>query len=405
MTVVQVEEGASGVLVTFREAPVAVKALLVGMLVNKLGGFLLVFLVLFLTTRGFSEVQAGFALGAEGAGSVLGVLLGGALTDRIGARWTIVLSMVGTAVLLIAVLYLTSYPALLVAVTAVGAVSQLYRPASAAMIAECTPPHRQVMVSAMYRLALNVGTTVAPLLGAALVSVSYDLLFWGEAAAALSYAVIALVALPKHVRGRAEAPADTGPARSAGYLAVLADRRYVAFLLAVLVNAVVYVQYLSTLPLAMRDADLSTFWFGAMVALNGFVVICFELLMTRVVQRWPVRAVLAVGFTLLGVGLACYALPGGLAVFAIGTLIWSVAEIVEGPTLFAYPARLGGDRLRGRYVGAAHAMFGIGAAVGPVVGVALWTGVGNAMWLICGALSILALIPGWYGTRHAPRLG
>ncbi|MCZ0970597.1 hypothetical protein O1L55_01845 [Streptomyces albulus] len=116
------------------------------------------------------------------------------------------------------------------------------------------------------------------------------------------------------------------------------DRRYLAYLVAVLLNSAVYIQYLSTLPLALRAQGYSTFWYGAMVAVNGAVVICFELLMTKVVQSWRIRTVLTVGFVLLGAGMALYALPGGLAVFFVGTLLWTLAEIIEGPTMFAYPA-------------------------------------------------------------------
>ena len=53
-------EESTGVWATIRDAPVPVKALLVGVFVNKLGWFLQVFLVLFLTTsKGFTDVQAG----------------------------------------------------------------------------------------------------------------------------------------------------------------------------------------------------------------------------------------------------------------------------------------------------------------------------------------------------------
>jgi predicted MFS family arabinose efflux permease len=413
-----------GVLVTWRESPRAVKALLAGIFVNKLGGFVQVFLVLFMTERGFGAVQAGLALGAYGAGSVVGVVLGGSISDRIGARWAIAASMLATSGLLVAVLYVRLYPALLTVVTLVGAVSQVYRPASAALLAELTPRRRQVMVFAMSRLALNLGTTAAPLLGVALLTVSYNLLFWGEALAALSYAVITILLVPTSA-GAADpaaadpaaanaAPADAAPADAArpepaqgvpvrgGYLAVLADRRYTMYLVAMLVNAAVYMQYVSTLPLAVRDAGLKPFWYSVMVSLNGFVVITCELLMTKVVSRWPARRVLAVGFTLLGAGLACYAVPGGVAIFILGTLTWSLAEIIEGPTMFAYPAQAGPPRLRGRYIGAAHGMFGLGSALGPVLGVALWSGVGSAIWIICGAASVLALLPGLYGIN--PRL-
>jgi len=392
----------SGVLVTFRESPRAVKALLFGVLVNKLGAFLQVFLVLFMTSRGIDDVRAGFALGAYGAGSVLGVLVGGTFSDRIGPRRTIVLGMLATAPLLVAVLYVRVYPALLASVVVVSVLSQVYRPAAAALLAEYTPEHRQVMVFAMYRLALNLGTTAAPLLGVALAAVSYDLLFWGEALASLGYAAIAAFVLPRSADavGRSRDATQRGTGRG-GYLAVLADRRFAAYLVAMLVNAAVYTQYLSTLPLAMRDAGLATLWYGVVVAINGAMVICFELLMTRVVQNWPARLVLAIGFTLLGGGFACYALPGGLAVFVIGTLLWSLAEIIEGPTMFAYPAKAGPERLRGRYLGAAHAMFGVGSALGPMIGVPLWAQLGPAAWVVFGAASVIALAPAWYGVGRA----
>lgn len=396
-----------GILVTWQQAPRAVRALLIGVFVNKLGGFVQIFLVLFMTERGFGSVPAGAALGVYGAGSVAGVLAGGAVSDRIGPRRAIVASMAATAVLLVAVVHVTFYPVLLAVILLVGAMSQVYRPASGALLAELTPRHRQVMVFAMSRLALNVGTTAAPLLGVALVAISYELLFWAEAVAALSYVLIALVAIPARLDRAAPAaaagpaPGGAAPAASGGYRAVLRDRRFALYLVAVLVNAAVYLQYVSTLPLAMRAAGLSPFWYGAMVAVNGFVVITCELLMTKVVTRWPARRVLAVGFTLLGGGLACYALPGGVVVFLIGTLTWSLAEIIEGPTMFAYPAQAAPAPLRGRYIGAAHGMFGLGAALGPVLGVALWSRLGSTVWVICGIVSLLALVPGWYGINPA----
>ncbi|GAA3616683.1 MFS transporter [Nonomuraea rosea] len=384
--------GKVGVLATFTESPFAVKALLFGVLVNKLGSFVQVFLILFLTTRGFTGVQAGIALGVYGAGSVLGVLIGGTLADRIGARMTIVLGMLGTAVLLVAVLHIRWYAGILAAVALVGMISQVYRPAASSYIAALISGDRQVMITAMYRLALNLGTTAAPLLGTALAAVSYELLFYGEAVAALCYAVIVLVALPRGTVASVATPAS----RTGGYLVVLRDRRFVAFMFAVMLNSAVYIQYMSTLPLAIREAGFSTFWYGVMLAINGAIVICFELLMTKLVQTWRMRRVVTVGFFLLGAGMAVYALPGGLAVFVIGTLLWTLAEIIQGPSMFAYPALAAPPESSGRYQGATHAMFGIGTAVGPAIGVVLWSTLGKPAWIIMGAISVLALVPAWY---------
>lgn len=402
---------AVGAWQTFHESPPAAKALLLGMLINKLGAFMQVFLVLYVTWRGYSAVAAGVALGLHGAGSVLGVIAGGSFSDRLGPRLTIVASMVGQAVLLVGVLYVHSYIGLLITITLVGAVGQLYRPAAAALLVELTSDERQVMVFAMYRLAMNIGTTVAPLLGAALVAVSYQVLFWGEALASLAYGAIALIALPRS-RTADDAPsqptsrgsglaADAAPAAKrggmAGYRAVFADRRYLAYIIAMFINSAVYVQYLSTLPLAVTAAGLSTIWYSVMVAINGGVVICFELMMTTLTQHQPIRKVLRIGFPLLGLGMAMYSIPAGVAVFVIGTLLWSLAEIIEGPSMFAYPGRAAPRDLTGRYVASAHAMFGLGTSIGPMIGVLLWSTLGSVTWLIVGAASVLGLIPALWG--------
>lgn len=397
------QDGAAGIFATFRQTPRAAKAILAGILVNKLGAFMQVYLVLFLIHRGFSTQEAGAALGAYGLGSVGGVLLGGWCTDRIGTRRTIVASMAVTAGLLIAVLELGYYPALLAAVTAVGATSQLYRPAASTLLAELTPRPRQTMVFAMSRLALNIGTTAAPVIGVALLTISYVLLFCTEAAAALGFAAIAFFVLPREPAGADHGePAGTEPTqaepRRAGQ-GPFTDRRYLLFLLAQLIIAAVYVQYLGVLPLAMKAAHLATFWYGAMVTLNSAIVIAFELMVTKVVQRWQSRVAIMAGFALTGAGLAVYALPGGLAIFFAGTILWSLAECIDGPTMFTYPAQAGSGRARGRYIAAAQSMFGIGSAIGPAGGVALWLVLGSRVWLVFGAVALTAIIPSWFGAR------
>lgn len=394
--------GAAGVLLTLRESPLAVKALLAGVFVNKLGQFVQIFLVLFLTKHGFTTIQAGTALSAYGLGGILGVLIGGTLAERLGARGATVLSMTGTAVLVLGVLYVRDYPALLVIVVLVSAVGLVYRPASAALLSELSPPGRKLMVFALYRLALNLGTTAAPLIGVVLIRVSYGLLFWGEALTALAYAAIAMVALPPRVRPQPTDPIEPEPAETppgGGYLAVLADWRFTLFLLALFVNSVVYIQYVAVLPLAVSAAGLKVSLYGALVALNGLIVITCELVMTKLTQQLPSRTVAMTGFALLGAGMACYALPLGAAIFVIGTLVWSLAEIVAGPTMFAYPAMTGPPRLRPRYIASGQVVFNLGIAIGPAAGVAIWNGIGRSTWLVCGLACLAGFAASWVGVR------
>jgi MFS family permease len=394
-------EESTGIWATIREAPAPVKALLVGVFVNKLGWFLQVFLVLFLTTsKGFTDVQAGTALGIYGGGSVIGLIIGGSLSDKVGPRAAVMISMFGMAAFVLGIAYVPSYTAILIVVGLAGAVGQFYRPASAALLTELTPKSRQVMTFALYRLAMNVGTTAAPLIGAALVAISWNLLFIGEALAALAYAAVAIIALPGRKPAEVTDTVAADPAAvepKGGYLAVLRDYKYVLFLVCMFINAAIYMQYLAVLPLHMKSEGLSTWWFSAVVALNGFIVITCELLVTKVVQHWPARIVAMIGFVLLGGGLAFYALPGGIAIFVIGTLLWTLAEIIAGPTMFAYPGMAAPPKLLGRYVGSAHAMFGLGSALGPFLGVWVWNNAGTRVWVWCGVAGAIGIVLAYLG--------
>jgi predicted MFS family arabinose efflux permease len=166
------------------------------------------------------------------------------------------------------------------------------------------------------------------------------------------------------------------------------------------INAAIYMQYLAVLPLQLKADGLSTWWYSAMVALNGFLVITCELLVTKVSQRWPPRLVAMAGFALLGGGLALYAVPGGVAIFVIGTLLWTLAEITAGPTMFAYPGMAARPGLLGRYVGSAHAMFGLGGALGPFLGVWVWNHLGSQVWVWCGLAGALGAVLAYFGMSN-----
>ncbi|MER7395553.1 MFS transporter [Streptomyces sp. NPDC000151] len=390
---------------TFREAPLAVKTVLAGVLVNRLSGFLNIFLVLFLTAKGYSDGHTVIALGVYGAGAVVGSLIGGTLADRMGVRNATVVSMGSTSVLTAALLYLPDFTALLAAIALVSLGAQLFRPASATLLAELTSDHRQVMIFAMYRFGLNVGATAAPLVGYGLYNAGgheYTLLFWGEAAIALLYAVFARATLP----ARAQKPAATGPkdgARpSGGYRAVVRDRRYLLYLVAAFCHSAVYMQYLSTLPLYMKDAGLALFWYTFAVSLNGFIVIAFELLITKLSQEWPLKLTVGLGFALVGAGVAFYGLPIGPAAVIVGTLIWSLGEIIGGPAVFAYPAKAGPEHLRSRYIGSFQFMFGLGTAVGPMLGSWLFLELGGLVWPAVAVGSLLATVFGLIAVRRPP---
>jgi predicted MFS family arabinose efflux permease len=389
---------AARVWATFRQTPPVTKAILLGVFINSLAAFIQIFLVLFLTHEGFSSSQASFALGLYGAGAVTGVMIGGALADRLSVRTVTMVSTLGSALLMLAILYAKSYPLVLLSVLLVSNVRQLYRPAAQAMIATQTPRSQLVMVMAMYRLALNLGTSAAPVIGVALISVSWNLLYWVQALAAVIYGTIALLALPGKTTLATLRPQAARRTRS-GYRAVLSDLRYMAFVLAIFLRGSVYVQYTTALPLAIHRADVSLWWYSAVVSINALMVVTCEVFLTKFTQNWPLRVTAVTAFGLLAVGYAVYAIRIVPFFLVLGTLIWTLSEIIGAPTAFAYPSMVAPPGLQGRYISTMQSALGLGMTIGPIIGVYLLNTQGRWAWIWVGVVALLSTVAAWAGMR------
>ena len=83
--------------------PGPVRLLVWGTLVNKLGTFIFPYLSLVLMRDfGMTPARAGLLMTCHGLGAIVSVLTGGVLTDRLGRRRTLLLSMFGGGILAVA---------------------------------------------------------------------------------------------------------------------------------------------------------------------------------------------------------------------------------------------------------------------------------------------------------------
>src|SRR4029450_3348649 len=81
-----------------RSLPAPVWILCAGTFVNRFGGFVAVFLVLYLRSRGYSFAEAGLVVSFYGVGNVIAAGVGGWTADRFGRRNALALSMFNSAV-------------------------------------------------------------------------------------------------------------------------------------------------------------------------------------------------------------------------------------------------------------------------------------------------------------------
>jgi len=84
-----------------------------GTLVNRMGGFVVPFLALYITQkRHASEAAAGLVVSLYGAGNIVASLVGGTMTDRLGRRATMLVSLFGGAAAMMAIGLVSSLPAI-----------------------------------------------------------------------------------------------------------------------------------------------------------------------------------------------------------------------------------------------------------------------------------------------------
>ena len=163
--------------------PRAFWALWVCQLVNRLGSFVQPFLVLYLThDRHLSAGTAGAVAAAVGAGSVCAQLVGGWLADRAGRRVTMLICFFGTGAALILLGSARSMALIWVTAFLVGLLSDLFRPAVQATVADLLQPTERVRAYGLLFWAINLGFSVSTVSAGVLASFGYGLLFWVNAA-------------------------------------------------------------------------------------------------------------------------------------------------------------------------------------------------------------------------------
>ena len=370
---------------SLRSLPRPVWILYLGTFLNKFGAFVIPFLALYLTRQGYSIKDAGIALTAYGVGHVIATAVGGHLADSIGRRNTIALSMLSAALCMLLLSAVRDYHWLLLFTAMTGFAAELYRPACSALLADLVPPGQRVTAYSAYRLALNAGWAFGPATAGFLAEHSFAWLFVGDAISSALFGLVALFFLPHGLR---KAGRETGWPH-----ALKSIRRNPLFLQAVaasLLIAPVMYQMASTFGLHVTNCNFDPWVYGVLISGNGVLVVLFELPLTRLTMRWPPRRILAIGYVLVGAGFAMNAFATTVPLLALVVITFTFGEMVCMPISAAYMADLAPAEMRGRYMGVYGFSWAIAIVCGPVIGMTLFSLKPALLWILCGALGVLA---------------
>ncbi|XVU24949.1 MDR family MFS transporter [Actinoplanes sp. CA-054009] len=386
-----------------------------GILINRVGGFAVLFLSLYLTAqRGAGTAQAGLIVGTYGIGGILGTLAGGVLTDRWGRRRTLLLSHFIVAATLAGLALTPDLRVIATLCLLLGLFQSMPQPAFVAAIIDVVPAERRSRAFNLQFWAFNLGMALASLIAGVLATWSYVGLFLIDAASTLATALLIAWKIPETLpRHRAPltssatdatsgpstepepdsfppGPSKPGRERPRGLGVVLTDRIFLVFVGLTVLQALIYTQASTIVPLAMQDDHLSPSAYGVVVSLGAALIVVGQLFVPRIIDGHRKHRVLAVALLVNGVGFAVLSLADRLPLYLLAAVIWTIGGMLAAPPNAEINSELAPLELRGRYQAVFFLAFPAASFLAPALGGAGLQYLGDAHWLIVGAVGAIA---------------
>ncbi len=319
--------------------------------------------------------------------------LGGAIADRFGRKWVLVFSMVmgGAAWYFFRSAGTLPLFALLLALT--GATTPLYRLAADSMIADIIPVEFRQNAYSILRMGNNLGVALGPAIGGWLVSASYSLTFTviglGFVLSGIFFALLSVETRPVGNVQDSLQPDEPG-----GYVRIFKDRIFMMMLGGLTFNRIATsILWLMLAAYAKQNFGLSESIYGFIPATNAVMVVVFQLMVTRQVNKYSPQAAMVVGGLIYAVFIFSVAFGTGFWGFWLCMVGATVGEMILIPTATTFTSRLAPADMRARYMSIYTLAQGIGTGVGPLLGgwSEQWFS-SRAMWYTAGLMGLVGTV-------------
>ena len=353
-----------------------------GTLINRTGEFVVPLLGFYLTAQQHMDVgQVSVILSALGVGRFLAEGFGGQLSDRYGTAFTMKLALTGGGLMLLLLARAHTFGQLFAGVLAYSLLTAMYKPAASTAVADLTAGPQRARAYNLLYWAINVGASIAPVLGGVLAGLNAKLLFYLDALTMFVYAAILTLfyRVPRtpHEHSRKSA-------------LIPRDRLLWQFCLATLLYTLTYQSY-KLLALVFAQQGYTAVQYGQVLAVNGLLVILLGLPVGHFIARTSHPRWQVAGAALLGAGFLMHAFAHTLGQHVLAVTVWTLGEIVAYSISKTIISELAPPRNRGAYIGLVGSMSGLATLIAPLLGGALLRQLGAApMWTAMAGVGFTA---------------
>ncbi len=326
--------------------------------INRAGTMVIPFLSLYLTQDlGFTLENVGIIMSCFGLGSLIGAWLGGKLTDLFGPYRVMLVSLLLTGILFIILQYLVSFWSICGGIFILMIIADAFRPATFVALNSYSKPENKTRSVTLIRLAINLGFSAGPALGGLIIAtLGYSGLFWVDGLSCIAAGILLLLLLnPKKAKVLENIPNEMP-------LSAYKDVPYWIFIVSMVLFGFVFVQYFSTIPLYYNDVrGLSETQIGLLLAMNGFLIVVFEMPLIKFLETRSISKVahVMIGLLLVTLSLLILNFSTWIGIVVIGMLLMTLGEMIAFPFSYAFAM----DRARrgrpGQYMGLYSISFSI----------------------------------------------
>lgn len=403
----------------YKGLPNSVYVLFIARIINRMGGFVHMFLTLFLSSKlGMNEAEIGFYMLLLGVGGIFGPMIGGWLADHLGRKKVYIAAQGLAALLLIPCGFMGSSIYVVWFLVAFNFLGSMVRPVSSAILTDLTPVERRKDAFSLLYLGINFGVAIGPMLAGFLFNDYLEWIFWGDTITTLIALALITIYIPetKPTQEALNASRDneTGErAEEGSFITVLLKRPLLlAFTGIGFFGAFIYAQHSFTIPLQLESlfAKEAATSFGYLMSFNAIVVLLSTSIVMRITRNIkPIyNMMIAYLFYLFGFGMLTFAnqysqmgvaniiggalaiLPNGgeLSLFYISFFVWTIGEILVTTNSGVYIASHSPISHRGRFNAIINIIMGAGFTIGPAItGLALMSVSFAEFWIIIGVIS------------------
>lgn len=376
-------------------SPAAMRNVLFAVIAVELVGFGIVVPVLpyWARTFGATGSELGYVISVYALAQFLCAPLWGRLSDRIGRRPVMLLTIAGSACSLLLLGFANSLLWLGAARLLSGAFAANVSVATA-YVADVCPEHERARWMGMIGASFALGFTLGPVIGGSFGMMGYPVPMFVAAGLSAANLIAAALLLREPRKAQATQAADAGAqaagAARGGRFADLRDGAMLRICAVYLLFSLAVTQLESMFQLYVMERFS---WNVAQAAALLFVMAIFMGgiqggAMKRISARWSERGLVLWGALVMALGFALFTLPAGIALL-LPLLLLAAGRGVSQPSLMSLASLQAAAHRRGETMGAFQSSASLARIVGPTLGGKLYdyAAPGAPFWL-AGALML-----------------